>query len=73
MPEEYGLPENQKPDAPIIGGDGNVFGVMGTASKALKRAGYRDAAGEMQTRVMASGSYDEALQIILHYVNPTTA
>jgi hypothetical protein len=68
----YGLPDDQKPDARIIGGTGNIFGVMGTAAKTLKRAGFRDEATEMAQRVMACGSYDEALAIVMRYVNPVS-
>jgi len=34
----------------------------------LKRAGQNDKATEMSERVMSSGSYDEALSIIMEYV-----
>ena len=70
--KEYGLPDDQKPDADIIGGSGNVFGIMGTAARALRHAGFKDEAKEMQIRIMGCGSYDEALQIVMHYVNPTS-
>jgi len=69
---DYGLPEDQRPDAQIIGGSGNIFAVLGTASKTLKRAGYRDEAQDMQKRVMDCGSYDEALAIIQHYITPVS-
>lgn len=58
-----------KPTAPLIGADGNIFNLMGIASRALKRAGMREQAGEMCRRITASGSYDEALNIIGEYVD----
>ena len=45
-------------------------GAASVAPKALKRAGFRDEAKEMQSRVVKAGSYNEALQIIMRYVNP---
>lgn len=50
--------------------DGNVFALVGKASRALKSAGHRDAATEMSNRVMGgeAASYDGAIQIILEYV-----
>lgn len=73
MPEEkYGLSEEQKPDAPIIGGSGNIFTIMGVAGKALRKAGFKDEATEMQNKIMRCGSYDEALQIVMCYINPVS-
>ena len=46
---------------------------MGIASRTLKRAGMCDQAKEMNARVMGSGSYDDALGIIMEYVNPVDA
>ena len=60
--------EVKKPKAKLIGADGNVFNLIGIASRSLKRAGQNDKATEMSKRVMSSGSYDEALSIIMEYV-----
>jgi hypothetical protein len=49
--------------------DGNIFAVMGACSDALKKAGQRDRANEMRSKVMNSGSYDEALTICQEYVD----
>jgi len=65
--------EQEKPDAPLIGADGNIFALMGIASKTLKRVGMPDEAKEMCSRITGSGSYDEALGIIMEYVNPVDA
>ena len=60
--------EVKKPKAKLIGADGNVFNLIGIASRSLKRAGQNDKATEMSKRVMSSGSYEEALSIIMEYV-----
>ena len=60
--------EVKKPKAKLIGADGNIFNLIGIASRSLKRAGQNDKATEMSKRVMNSGSYDEALSIIMEYV-----
>ena len=57
-----------KPKCQLTGTDGNIFALVGTASKALKKAGQQDKAKEMKERVFASSSYYEALGIIEEYV-----
>ena len=64
--------DNKKPNCPLIGADGNIFNLVGIASRTLKRHGLYDAAKEMTSRVFGSGSYDEALMIIAEYVNITS-
>ena len=63
----------QKPDCPLIGEDGNIFNLMGIASRTLRDHGMPEQAKEMAERIRASGSYDEALNIIGEYVNITSA
>ena len=58
----------QKPKMELVGQDGNIFGIMGRASRLLKRAGQHEQADEMISRVTACGSYDKALNIISEYV-----
>ena len=60
--------EVKKPKAKLIGADGNIFNLIGIASRSLKIAGQNDKVTEMSERVMSSGSYDEALSIIMEYV-----
>ena len=64
------MAEQKKPECPIIGADGNIFNILGIASRSLKKCGMGDAAKEMQSRVASSGSYSEALAIISEYVEP---
>ena len=58
----------QKPQMQLIGEDGNIFAILGRASRLLKRAGQHEQAEEMSKRVYDSASYNEALQIISEYV-----
>lgn len=57
-----------RPKMQLIGQDGNIFAIMGRASRLLKNAGQSDKAKEMCDRVTASQSYSEALKIVSEYV-----
>ena len=61
-------PQLQKPRMELSGQDGNIFGILGQASRLLKRAGMKEQAAEMFSRVTACGNYYEALNIISEYV-----
>ncbi|MEG0164892.1 DUF3991 and TOPRIM domain-containing protein [Anaerorhabdus sp.] len=61
---------NKKPQAPIVGADGNIFNLMGIASNTLKEAGLVKEADEMFHKITQSGSYDEALNIMMEYIEP---
>ncbi len=63
--------EKKKPNCKLIGEDGNIFNLMGIASKTLRQNGMAEQAVEMRDRICASGSYGEALCIIGDYVNIT--
>lgn len=63
--------ERKKPDCELIGQNGNIFNLMGIASRTLRRNGMAEEATEMCTRITKSGSYDAALCIIGEYVNIT--
>ncbi|WP_366517380.1 hypothetical protein [uncultured Ruminococcus sp.] len=58
-----------KPNCPLIGADGNIFNLVGIASRTLKKHGLNAQAKEMRNRVFSSSSYEEALCIISEYVN----
>ncbi len=64
--------DKEKPNCTPIGADGNIFNLVGIASRTLKRHGIYNEAKEMASRVFSSGSYDEALMIIDEYVNFTS-
>lgn len=68
-----GQQERSKPECPLIGANGNVFNLIGLANRTLKDNGMAEAAQEMRSRVMESGSYDKALAIITEYVEPVSA
>ena len=63
---------SNKPKCPLIGQNGNIFVLMGIASKTLKENDMAEQAKEMCGRITASGSYDEALGIIDEYVEITS-
>lgn len=63
------LVEQKKPSMRLEGQDGNIFSILGRASRLLKGAGQKDQADEMFRRVTNSGSYEEALHIISEYVD----
>lgn len=57
-----------KPKCKLVGENGNIFNLMGIASRTLKEAGLGEQAAEMRERIFKSESYDKALQIIMEYV-----
>lgn len=58
----------RRPKMRLAGMDGNIFAILGSASRLLRRDGQADRAKEMADRVFASGSYEQALSIISEYV-----
>lgn len=68
-----GFIQEQKPVKPkmeLLGRDGNIFSIMGTASQLLQMAGMADQAKEMCDRITRGNchSYHKALSIISEYV-----
>lgn len=66
-----GFIQEQKPVKPkmeLLGRDGNIFSIMGTASQLLQMAGMHDQNKEMIDRVTSCRGYDQALHIISEYV-----
>lgn len=67
----------KKPKMQLIGQDGNIFAIMGRASRLLKSSGQGNKAKEMRDRVMSCDSYQKALSIVSEYVetelSPTPA
>lgn len=64
--------QQKKPDCPLIGQDGNIFNLMGIASRTLRENGMADQAREMRSRITQCQSYHSALSIIGEYVNITS-
>jgi len=70
------MPEKQLCTAPIVGGDGNVYAVVGTCRNALRKCGYSAEADELSKRIMIdheADSYDKALVICMEYCEPVGA
>lgn len=66
-----GFIQEQKPVKPkmeLLGRDGNIFSIMGTAFQLLQMAGMHDQNKEMIDRVTSCRDYDQALHIISEYV-----
>ena len=63
---------SNKPNCPLIGQDGNIFNLMGIASRTLRENGMADQATEMCERIRQCGSYYSALGVIGEYVNITS-
>ena len=54
----------------LIGEDGNAFNLMGIVSKAMRRNGIsKDEIEQFQNEVTSSNSYDEALQVMMRWVD----
>lgn len=71
--EEIEVPAaSKKPKAALIGADGNIFNLIGIATRALNEQKMADEAKEMRDRAMRSNSYDETLRILSEYVEPVS-
>ena len=66
------MSSNDKPKCPLIGQDGNIFNLMGIASRTLKNNGMDEQSKEMINRITKEPkSYEEAIGIITEYVEVT--
>lgn len=62
-----------KPKAPLIGANGNVFNLIGITARTLKQNKVdQEVIQEFIDRVYQAKSYDEALMIMWDYVEPAT-
>lgn len=62
----------EKPECKLIGENGNIFNLIAIASRTLKENGLPDQAEEMKERIIEkeeAHSYEEAIAIIMEYVN----
>ena len=57
-----------KPRCKLVGEDGNIFAILGRVRRALRESGQPEQADAVTERVTQAGSYDEALRIIMEYV-----
>lgn len=60
--------DNPKPVVRLIGVDSNIFVLVGVTSRELRRVGQNEEANKMIEEVWASKNYNEALQIIMNFV-----
>lgn len=61
-------PVPKRPKMKLVGEDGNIFAILGRASRLLRENGQAEQAKEMGSRVYQSGDYYKALHIISEYV-----
>lgn len=59
---------HSRPKMKLAGEDGNIFAILGRASRLLRENGQPEKAKEMSDRVYRSGNYYQALHIISEYV-----
>lgn len=57
----------EKPKVQLTGKDGNVFNLLAICTSALKKQKMFDEATELQSKVFAAKSYDEALSLMSDY------
>jgi len=60
--------EEKRVKVKLLGKDGNAFFILGTVSKALKRAGLK-AEAEAYMKEAMGGDYDHLLQTTMKYVD----
>jgi len=59
----------KKPKCKLTGTDGNVFALAGKVTQVLKKAHLPDQAKEFSSKLFSCGSYTEALQLMMQYVD----
>ena len=62
-------PGPKKPACKLVGTDGNVFAIIGTVRRALRRAGQDTRATEFVQKAFGARSYDEVLGLCMDYVD----
>lgn len=60
---------SDKPKVKLSGQDGNIYAVIGSASRALRRAGQSDKCEEMKAKIKQASDYYVALGIIQEYID----
>jgi hypothetical protein len=59
----------EKPKCKLIGEDGNIYNLLGVARRILHKNNLQKQAIEMQERAFKAKSYEDALCIIMDYVD----
>jgi hypothetical protein len=57
----------EKPAVQLIGADGNAFAMMGTCSRAMKKAGYPEADVNRFYKEAMAGDYDALLRTCMEW------
>ena len=57
-----------KPVCKLLGTDGNVFAIIGSVSRALKKANLKERASEFSSKAMSCHNYEEVLNLCFDYV-----
>lgn len=52
----------------LLGEDGNAFAIMGSVSRALRRAGYSEEFTKQYREEATQGDYDHLLMVTMQYV-----
>lgn len=60
---------NAKPTVKLLEQNGNAFMIMGTISKALKKAGADEEYVQMYMEESQAGDYDNLLRVALKYAD----
>jgi hypothetical protein len=58
-----------KPTVQLTGVNGNVFSIIGTMTRSMKRQGFRAEAEEFSARAMNADSYDAVLVMCHEYAD----
>jgi len=66
--KENNMEKSNRPKMELFSHDGNIFAILGRASRLLRENGQRDRSKEMCERVYGCHSYNDALDIISEYV-----
>lgn len=53
----------------LVGEDGNIFNLMAIVTREMKKHGYKDEAKQLIDEVTSCKSYDDALVVIMKWVN----
>lgn len=58
--------DDKRPEVQLIGQDSNAFMIIGLCNRAMRKAGWSHTKREaMQERMLAAGSYDKLLQLVI--------
>ncbi len=58
---------------PLVGHDGNAFAILGSVTRALRRAGVPQAERDAFFAEATAGDYDHLLQTVMSWVSTSSA